>query len=105
MDALQPGALARANRARHHPLDAVSRLRSVGGNLRLRGLSQMNLIASAPDSIPPPPAVGCGRIDVPPWEPLFLADWDRVLMVHYEIAPAALQPFVPFELDLREGWA
>ncbi len=38
-------------------------------------------------------------------EPLFLADWDRTLMLHYEIAPELLQPFVPFELDLWNGRA
>lgn len=35
----------------------------------------------------------------------FLADWDRALMLHYEIAPEKLQPFVPFELDVRDGKA
>lgn len=39
------------------------------------------------------------------WEPLFLADWDRTLMLHYQIAPELLQPFVPFELDVRDGKA
>ena len=38
-------------------------------------------------------------------EPLFLADWMRVLMIHFEVDPAALQRDVPFELDLREGHA
>jgi uncharacterized protein len=38
-------------------------------------------------------------------DPLFLADWDRVLMVHYEVAPEILQPQVPFELDLHDGKA
>lgn len=35
-------------------------------------------------------------------EPRFFSDWDRTLMLHYEVEPAALQPFVPFELDVRE---
>lgn len=39
------------------------------------------------------------------WEPLFHADWVRVLLVHYELEPAALQAAVPFRLDLREGRA
>ncbi|MEI6534152.1 MAG: DUF2071 domain-containing protein [Verrucomicrobiaceae bacterium] len=39
------------------------------------------------------------------WEPLFLADWDRTLMLHYSVAPEILQPFVPFELDARDGKA
>ena len=38
-------------------------------------------------------------------EPLFVADWDRVLFVHYEVDRAALQREVPFPLDLREGRA
>ena len=35
------------------------------------------------------------------WE----ADWDRVLMLHWSVPPAALQKWVPFDLDLREGKA
>jgi uncharacterized protein len=35
----------------------------------------------------------------------FLADWDRTLMLHYEIPPEKLQPFVPFPLDVRNGKA
>src|SRR6266536_656086 len=38
-------------------------------------------------------------------EPLFLADWDRVLMIHYEVDPVRLQRAVPFELDVYEGRA
>ena len=38
-------------------------------------------------------------------EPLFYANWDRALMVHYEADPDALQRCVPFELDLRDGKA
>ena len=37
--------------------------------------------------------------------PLFLADWDDVVFVHYALNPAELQPIVPFELDLYEGEA
>jgi uncharacterized protein len=40
-----------------------------------------------------------------PGEPLFVADWLRTLMVHYEVDSAALQQVVPFQLDLREGCA
>lgn len=35
----------------------------------------------------------------------FIADWDRTLMLHYEVPPAKLQPFIPFELDVRDGKA
>jgi uncharacterized protein YqjF (DUF2071 family) len=38
-------------------------------------------------------------------EPLFVAGWKRVLMMHFEVDAAALQPVVPFPLDLREGRA
>ncbi len=38
-------------------------------------------------------------------EPLFLADWMRVLMIHFEVDPNALQRDVPFQLDLRAGRA
>jgi uncharacterized protein YqjF (DUF2071 family) len=34
-----------------------------------------------------------------------IADWERALMLHYEVAPEKLQPFVPFELDVRDGKA
>lgn len=37
--------------------------------------------------------------------PDFTSDWDRTLMLHYEVPPEKLQPFVPYELDLREGRA
>src|SRR5207247_3156485 len=36
-------------------------------------------------------------------EPLFLADWDSALMIHYEVDGDALQRVVPFELDCCEG--
>lgn len=35
-------------------------------------------------------------------EPLLLADWRRVLMMHFEVDAAALQREVPFELDLHD---
>ena len=38
-------------------------------------------------------------------QPLFHADWLRVVFLHYEIEPASLQPWVPFDLDLRDGMA
>jgi len=38
-------------------------------------------------------------------EPLFLADWDRAVFIHYEIDPEILQREVPFQLDLRDGKA
>jgi uncharacterized protein YqjF (DUF2071 family) len=38
-------------------------------------------------------------------EPLFLADWMRVLMIHFEVDAEALQRTVPYQLDLRDGRA
>lgn len=37
--------------------------------------------------------------------PLFVSDWVRAMFLHYEVDPEALQPFVPFPLDLRGGSA
>jgi len=45
------------------------------------------------------------RMLAKPGEPLLYADWDRVLMLHYEIDPAVLAPVVPFPLDLHGGKA
>jgi uncharacterized protein YqjF (DUF2071 family) len=36
-------------------------------------------------------------------EPLFYADWMRVLFIHFEVDAAALRRDVPFELDLWHG--
>lgn len=38
-------------------------------------------------------------------EPLFQADWMRVLMMHFEVDAKALQRDVPYELDLYQGRA
>ena len=38
-------------------------------------------------------------------EPLFFADWERAIFIHYETDSEVLQREVPFELDLREGRA
>jgi uncharacterized protein YqjF (DUF2071 family) len=38
-------------------------------------------------------------------EPLLVADWDRVLMIHYEVDKALLKRSVPFELDLYQNRA
>jgi uncharacterized protein YqjF (DUF2071 family) len=39
------------------------------------------------------------------WEPLFLAAWQRVLMVHFEVEAGLLQDDVPFPVDLWDGRA
>ena len=38
-------------------------------------------------------------------EPLLVAGWHRVLMIHFEVDPDALQRDVPYRLDLRAGRA
>ena len=38
-------------------------------------------------------------------EPLFCANWDNVLFIHYEIEPAKLQRCIPYPLDLYHGRA
>jgi len=38
-------------------------------------------------------------------EPLFMADWERVLMIHFEVDAETLQRDVPFQLDLHSGRA
>ena len=52
-----------------------------------------------------PSAAGQERLLAVKYDPLFTADWNRVLMLHYEVDANVLQPFVPFELDLRDGKA
>ncbi|KAB2637815.1 MAG: hypothetical protein DVB25_09270, partial [Verrucomicrobia bacterium] len=39
------------------------------------------------------------------FEPFLLADWSDAVFLHYAVKPEALQPFVPFPLDLRDGVA
>lgn len=36
-------------------------------------------------------------------EPLFLADWERAVFIHYEVDPEILQREIPFQLDLLDG--
>ncbi|HJT81828.1 MAG TPA: DUF2071 domain-containing protein [Chthoniobacterales bacterium] len=38
-------------------------------------------------------------------EPLFLANWDNAVFIHYQSDPETLQRYVPFTLDLFEGRA
>src|SRR6516164_11488947 len=38
-------------------------------------------------------------------EPLFLAAWERTLMIHFEVDAERLQRDLPFHLDLRNGLA
>jgi len=65
----------------------------------------MNANTRAPNQASPPGVAGRERMLSMRWEPLFIADWDRTLMLHYEVSPKALQAFVPFALDVRDGKA
>jgi uncharacterized protein len=38
-------------------------------------------------------------------EPLFFANWERTVFIHYEAEPEELQECVPYELDLYDGRA
>ncbi len=38
-------------------------------------------------------------------EPLFFADWERAVFIHYEADPLKLQQCVPYEVDLYDGRA
>ncbi len=52
-----------------------------------------------------PSATAKRRITTGGTPPLLRSDWERALFIHYEVDPAALQPFVPFDLNLRDGKA
>ena len=48
---------------------------------------------------------GKRRLLTVPGEPLFLADWERAVFIHYAVDGGTLQKEVPFALDLWEGRA
>lgn len=53
--------------------------------------------------IPTPSEEGLRRLHSRSFEPLFLADWDRAVFLHFAVDAARLQPWVPFPLDCRDG--
>ena len=55
----------------------------------------------------PPTRSGAARVRMLslPREPLFIADWLNVVMIHLEVDAGALQKVTPFTLDLWEGRA
>jgi uncharacterized protein YqjF (DUF2071 family) len=57
------------------------------------------------DGVSTPSAEARMRLLASRGEPLFLADWLRVLMMHFEVDPRALQRDVPFPLELWNGRA
>lgn len=57
------------------------------------------------DNNPPASAIARRQILSCRGEPLFLADWMRVLMMHFEVDAGALQRRMPYQLDLHEGRA
>src|SRR5258708_2906893 len=62
------------------------------------------MIETSPNRITPSEA-GRRRLLSLRGEPLFIADWEQVLMIHYEVDAEALQDAVPFKLDLHDGRA
>jgi uncharacterized protein len=52
-----------------------------------------------------PSTEGWRRLHEHRFEPLFLADWERPVFLHFAVDPERLQPSVPFPLDLRNGEA
>ncbi len=105
VDPLRQQPLARKSGPHRDPLAALPRLRRVGRRLLHHCLQAMKTEAPAFKPTWLPNAAGRERMLATPGDPLFRADWDRVLMMHFEMAPEALQPHVPFDLDLREGRA
>lgn len=75
---------------------------SQGSSLDLTGLT---------GQVPKPSAIGDAsfqarrRMLADRGEPLFYANWDNAVFIHYEADPAALQRCVPFALDLFDGRA
>lgn len=61
------------------------------------------------DRNPPPAAtpgeLGWQRLHSRRGEPLFLADWERAVFIHFSVEPQRLQHWVPFPLDCRDGSA
>jgi len=58
-----------------------------------------------PVRLPTPSAAARARLLSLPLEPLFIADWLNVVMIHLEVDAKALQAVVPFTLDLWKGRA
>lgn len=52
-----------------------------------------------------PSAAGRERMLAVKGEPMFYADWLDVVFLHYAVDPSALQPLVPWALDVRDGRA
>ncbi len=62
-------------------------------------------ILSRPIESPSPSVAAQQRMLARRGEPLFLADWLRVLMMHFEVDAAPLQDVVPYQLELHNGRA
>jgi len=60
----------------------------------------MNELAEPPPRVMSLSEAARRRMASPPGDSLFVADWDRVLMIHFEVEADSLQRAVPFELDL-----
>jgi len=63
------------------------------------------ILQPAAVSIREPSASARGRMLSRRGEPMFIAGWKNVLMIHFEVDAEALQREMPFELDLWNGRA
>lgn len=68
-------------------------------------ISDDTLFDQNPAAIPSPNDLGWQRLHSRRGEPLFLADWERAVFIHFSVDPERLQPWVPFPLDRRDGSA
>src|SRR2546426_7688628 len=64
----------------------------------------MNAIESQAVRMSPSEAARLRLLSLP-GEPLFIADWDGVLMIHYQVDADLLAPIIPFALHLHNGKA
>jgi uncharacterized protein YqjF (DUF2071 family) len=65
----------------------------------------MNSTMGLEEATSTPSEAGRSRLLTVRGEPLFIADWETPLMIHYEVDARELQRVVPFKVDLWEGRA
>jgi hypothetical protein len=65
----------------------------------------MYALGQTADSITGSDLAGLQEPPMPRGEPPFIANWHRVLMIHFGVEVESLQRTVPFVLDLWEGRA
>lgn len=65
----------------------------------------VNCLEQEPRRLETPSAAARRRFLVREGAPLLLADWEQLVMLHFEIDSRCLQRAIPFELDLLDGRA